>query len=143
FVDGKLVALFACTTHVVDIGGQGQSPDGRQIYNEGLWIPPSYLMREGVADRTLMKIIKQNVREPVQVEGDLYALAACNGTGERRLAELMLEYGMRDLSNLGEYIIKTTREAMLRAIRKFPQGHAESSMRIDGYDKPVDLLVSV
>ena len=140
FHDGRLVALFACTTHVVDIGGQGQSPDSRQIYNEGLWLPPLHLMREGQMDPTLMKIVKQNVREPIQVEGDLYALAACNDIGARRLSELMQEYSVVDLDELGSFIIDMTRKAMLRAIRKFPAGTARASMRIDGYDRPVDLV---
>ena len=39
FLDGKIVALFACTTHVVDVGGRGFGPDGRQVYEEGLCIP--------------------------------------------------------------------------------------------------------
>ena len=74
FHDGKLVALFACTTHVVDIGGLGQSPDGRQVYHEGLFLPLLPLMREGTMDESVMRIVRANVREPVQVEGDIYAL---------------------------------------------------------------------
>jgi N-methylhydantoinase B len=52
FHNGKLVALFSCTTHVVDIGGLGQSPDGRQVFHEGLFLPLLPLMREGVIDET-------------------------------------------------------------------------------------------
>ena len=43
FRNTKLVALFACTTHVVDIGGLGMAPDGKQIYHEGLFIPLSLI----------------------------------------------------------------------------------------------------
>lgn len=143
FHGGKLVALFACTTHLVDIGGQGQSPDSRQIYNEGLWIPLLHLMRGGKVDPTLMKIVRQNVREPVQVEGDLYALAACNEIGARRLGEMMDEYGLQDLEELGPFIIDTTRAAMLKAIRDFPQGHAQFKMTVDGYECPVDLVATL
>lgn len=143
FYEGRLVGLFACTTHVVDIGGQGQSPDSRQVYNEGLWIPPLHLLREGKVDATLMQIVKQNVREPVQVEGDLYALSSCNEIGERRLTEMMAEYGLTDLRDLGAFIIDTTRNAMIKAIERFPQGKARASMTIDGYDKPVELVAEV
>jgi N-methylhydantoinase B/acetone carboxylase, alpha subunit len=143
FHQGRLVALFACTTHVVDIGGQGQSPDGRQIYNEGLWIPPLHLVRQGTVDETLMAIIRQNVREPVQVEGDLYALVACNEIGAHRLRDMMTEYALSDLGELGQYIIDTTRAAMLKAIRAFPKGRAQASMTIDGYDRPVDLVATL
>ena len=143
FYEGRLVGLFACTTHVVDIGGQGQSPDSRQIYNEGLWVPPLHLLREGKVDGTLMRIIRQNVREPIQVEGDLYALSACNEIGARRLAEMMAEYALPDLRELGVFIIDTTRNAMIKAIERFPQGKAKASMTIDGYDRPIELVAEV
>lgn len=143
FHGGRLVGLFACTTHVVDIGGQGQSPDSRQVYNEGLWIPLLHLMRGGIVDPTLMKIVRQNVREPVQVEGDLYALAACNDIGVRRLGEMMREYELQDLEELGRFIIDTTRSAMLKAIRTFPQGQARATMTVDGYDRPIDLVATL
>ena len=74
FRNGKLVALFSCTTHVVDIGGLGQSPDGRQVFHEGLFLPLLPLMREGKIDESVMRIVRANVREPVQVEGDIHAL---------------------------------------------------------------------
>src|SRR3546814_17686369 len=64
FHDGQLVALFACTTHVVEIGGQGQSPDSRQIYNEGPWNPPLHRMRAGAVDATLTPNMRQNGSEP-------------------------------------------------------------------------------
>jgi len=92
FHDGKLVALFSCTTHVVDIGGLGQSPDGRQVYHEGLFLPLLPLMREGKMDESVMRIIRSNVRESVQVEGDIHALIGCNLIGEKpdpKLIELL------------------------------------------------------
>jgi N-methylhydantoinase B len=100
FLDGKPVALFACTTHVVDIGGLGVSAEGRQIYHEGLYIPLMYLAREGRMNEDLLGIVRANVREPVQVVGDIYALVACNETGGKRLCEMMREFNLADLGNL-------------------------------------------
>jgi hypothetical protein len=91
FLDGRPVALFACTTHVVDIGGLGVSAEGRQIYHEGLYIPLMHLAREGRMNEDLLGIVRANVREPVQVVGDIYALVACNETGGKRLREMMRE----------------------------------------------------
>ena len=65
--DGRMVALFSCTSHLVDIGGVGLSPDGRQIYHEGLHIPIMPLIEQGVMNEWLLKIFRANVREPVQV----------------------------------------------------------------------------
>ncbi len=143
FKDGKIVALFACTSHVVDIGGVGQSPDGRQVYHEGLQVPLMPLAQEGKMNEWLLEIVRTNVREPVQVEGDIYALAACNETGSARLVEMMGEYALDSLDDLGRYIIDNSRAAMARAINKLPKGTYHHSMRIDGFNEPIDLVTAL
>ncbi|TBR27076.1 MAG: hydantoinase B/oxoprolinase family protein, partial [Reyranella sp.] len=143
FHNGKLVALFSCTTHVVDIGGLGQSPDGRQVFHEGLFLPLLPLMREGVIDESVMRIVRANVREPVQVEGDIHALIGCNGIGEKRLSDMMAEHGIDSLDELGAHIIDKSRAGMIAAIAKLPRGTWKGHMRIDGYDAPIDLHAAV
>ncbi|NMJ41541.1 hydantoinase B/oxoprolinase family protein [Roseomonas sp. JC162] len=143
FLDGTPVALFACTTHVVDIGGLGVSADGRQIYHEGLYIPLMYLARQGTMNEDLLGMVRANVREPVQVVGDIYALVACNETGGRRLVEMMREFRLADLDHLGEEIISRSRRAMADAISKLPQGSWSASMTIDGYEAPVTLAATL
>lgn len=143
FLDGKPVALFACTTHVVDIGGLGVSADGRQVYHEGLYIPLMYLARQGVMNEDLLGMVRANVREPVQVVGDIYALIACNETGGRRLVEMMREFHLADLDMLGEEIISRSRRAMAEAIAKLPQGSWSAAMTIDGYEAPVTLAATL
>ena len=143
FMGERMVALFASTTHVVDIGGLGMSPDSRQVFHEGLYIPILPLMQGGRMNDWLMKLVRHNVREPVQVEGDFYALVACNERGSNRLLSMMAEYGLDDLNALGAYIVDQSRLAMTEAIDALPQGTWSSSMRIDGYDAPIDLVASV
>jgi len=143
YKDGKMVALFACTSHLVDIGGIGQSPDGRQVYHEGLYIPLLPLMRKGVMEEWLLKLVRANVREPIQVEGDIYALAACNETGATRLLAMMAEYGLNNLDALGHHIITESRQGMADAINKMPKGTWTASMRIDGYETPIDLVATL
>jgi N-methylhydantoinase B len=140
FKDGKAVALFASTTHVVDIGGIGASPSGRQVYHEGLQIPLMYLAREGKMNEDLLGIVRANVREPVQVVGDIYGLAACNDTGSRRLIEMMDEFGLSDIDELADTIISRSRQAMIEAIAKLPRGSWSASMTIDGFEGPVELV---
>ena len=72
FLDGRPVGLFACTTHVVDVGGRGFGPDGRQVYEEGINVPIMRLATAGEVDRGLLHLIGVNVRNPVEVEGDIY-----------------------------------------------------------------------
>ena len=140
FLDGRIVALFACTAHLVDMGGVGQTPEGRQIWHEGLFIPLLALVRRGVMNDDLIAMIRANVREPVQVIGDVYALIACNEIGGRRLLSMMREFHLHDLDQLGEEIITRSRRAMTEAIQKLPKGSWTSSMRVDGYESPIDIV---
>ncbi|WP_198377004.1 hydantoinase B/oxoprolinase family protein [Neoroseomonas rubea] len=143
FLDGSAVALFACTTHVVDIGGLGVSAEGRQIYHEGLYIPLMHLARQGTMNDDLLGMVRANVREPVQVVGDIYALVACNETGGHRLREMMREFTLSDLETLGEEIISRSRRAMADVIAKLPQGSWSARMTIDGFEAPVTLAATL
>jgi N-methylhydantoinase B len=139
FYRGEPVGLFANTIHVVDIGGLGMGPDGRQVFEEGLSIPIMPLAREGRMNEDLLRLVRANVREPLQVEGDIYACAACNDEGSRRLIEMMDEFEIANLDRLGETILEASREATLGRIRALPQGTYANSMTMDGYDKPLVL----
>ena len=143
FKNGRLVALFASTSHVVDVGGLGFGPDGRQVYEEGIYIPLMRLATRGVMNESLLEIVRANVREPVQVEGDFYSLAACNETGGQRLVEMMEEFDLDDVRALGDFVIASSRDSMLEEIRKLPAGTYRNSMRVDGYEEPVDLVAAM
>ena len=69
FLRGEPVGLFASTVHVVDIGGLGMGPDGRQVFEEGLSIPLMALAREGRMNEDLLRVIRANVREPLAGRG--------------------------------------------------------------------------
>ena len=142
FRAGKLVALFACTVHVVDIGGLGLAPDGKQIYHEGLFIPLMYLAKAGEINETLLDFVHANCRESMQVEGDIHALASCNEVGGRRLVTMMDQYDLDDLDGLAETIIESTRAAMRAAIAKLPKTKVFSQMTTDGYDREISLRAS-
>jgi N-methylhydantoinase B len=139
FYRGQPIALFANTIHVVDIGGLGMGPDGRQVFEEGLAIPIMPLAREGSMNGDLLRLVRANVREPMQVEGDIYACAACNDEGSRRLIDMMDEFGIANLDRLGDTIVDSSREATLARIRALPKGTYRNSMTMDGYDKPLIL----
>jgi N-methylhydantoinase B len=139
FYKGEAVALFANTIHVVDIGGLGMGPDGRQVFEEGLAIPIMPLAREGKMNEDLLRLVRANVREPLQVEGDIYATAACNSEGGRRLVDMMDEFEITNLDRLGDTIVESSREATLARIRALPKGTYRNSVTMDGYDKPLKL----
>ncbi len=137
FYRGEAVGLFANTIHVVDIGGLGMGPDGRQVFEEGLSIPIMPLAREGDMNEDLLRLVRANVREPLQVEGDIYACAACNDEGTRRLIDMMDEFEIANLDRLGDTIIEASRDATLGRIRALPKGTYRNSLTMDGYDKPL------
>src|SRR6202023_1093002 len=137
FYRGEAVGLFANTIHVVDIGGLGMGPDGRQVFEEGLSIPIMPLAREGDMNENLRRLGRANVREPLQVEGDIYACAACNDEGTRRLTDMMEEFGIPNVDRVGDSILDASREATLARIRTLPKGTYRNAMTIDGYEKPL------
>ena len=143
FRDGAIVALFASTCHVVDVGGLGFGPDGRQVFEEGIYLPIMPLAKRGKMNQTLLEIVRANVREPLLLEGDFFSLAACNETGVRRLLEMIVEFGLSEIDSLSNLILSRSRNAMLEDIRKLPFGVYRNSMRIDGYENEVDLVAQV
>jgi N-methylhydantoinase B len=140
FRNGRAVALFAATSHIADVGGLGFGPDARQVFEEGLQIPISYLFRRGEPNETLFEILRVNVRDPAAAEGDLYSLAACNERGARRLIETLDEFGLDDLADVGRMIIDNSARAMRAEISRLAEGEHHNAMRIDGYDAPVDIV---
>jgi N-methylhydantoinase B len=143
FHRGRAVALFACTCHVVDIGGRGFGPDGREVYEEGLFIPIMRLAQGGAMSELLLEIIRANVREPLHVEGDIYAFAASNDEGCRRLGMFMDEFGLEGLDDVGDHILERSRLATLKEIAALPHGCFRNRMRVDGYDRPLDLVAAL
>ncbi|MEM9030264.1 MAG: hydantoinase B/oxoprolinase family protein [Pseudomonadota bacterium] len=143
FRAGRHIGYFACTAHVVDIGGRGFGPDGNEVYEEGLLIPIMKFAERGAVSRDLLRIVRANVREPDQVVGDMYSLAACNEAGDRRLQAMLDEFGKDDLEQLSDFIIEASRQATRDAIAKVPQGIYKNEMTVDGYDSPVDMVVTL
>ena len=139
FKDNKIVGLFSCTSHLTDIGGLGVGPDATDIHMEGLYIPMLKLADKGVMNKTLLKLIGQNTRQPVETEGDVYSLAACNDIGCKRLVEMMKEFKIDDLKNLSDFIYDKSLSAVENEIKKIPNGVYKNSMMIDGFEKDIKL----
>ena len=143
FHDGALVGFFACTAHIVDIGGRGFGADAHSVYEEGLYIPIMKFADKGKVDETLTRIIRCNVREPDQLIGDIYALATCNEIGHRRLVDMMEEFSLADLNGIAEFILDNSRRATLERIAALPQQSATGEMTMDGFERPITLKVKV
>lgn len=143
FHRGKLVGLFSCTSHLMDIGGLGCVPDTTDVFMEGLYIPMLKLMEGGRINETLIAMIRANTRLPVDSEGDTYSFVACNDAGVRALSAMMDEFGIDTLDTLADYVVDRSREAVLAEIAKLPKGSWRYDMTVDGFDDPVTLRAEV
>ena len=139
FYGERVIGFTSCTSHLVDLGGQGMGPEGSDIYDEGLLIPPCKLMDQGEINSLLLEIVKANSREPIANEGDIYALVACCEAGADRLIQMMDEFQISDLNALSEYIIETSKQGTLSAIQSLPKGTWTNILRVDGYDAEIEL----
>ncbi len=137
--EGKPVALFASTSHIADVGGRGFGPDAGDIYEEGIRIPVMHLFHAGQRNEALMEILAANVRDPVVAEGDLYSLAACNHHGGRQLVDMMDEFELDSLDEVGEELLQLSQAAVEKEIEALPNGTYRQSMRVDGYDESIDI----
>jgi N-methylhydantoinase B len=143
FRGGKIVGLFANTAHIIDIGGLGMGPEGRSVFEEGLYIPIVKCFDAGAPNETFFDFIRAGSRTPVELEGDIYSLCACNDAGSKRLVEMMNEFAMDSLDDLAEYIFEASRRATLLEIAKLPRGTFRSDIKSDGYEAPVTLKAAM
>ena len=139
FYRGRLIGLFSCTSHLMDIGGIGFGPDGTDVFMEGLYIPFLKILDAGKVNETLMAMIRANTRQPIDTVGDVYSLAACNDVGCKRLVEMMEEFELETLDLLAEHICAKSRAAVLAEIAALPKGTWSNSMTTDGFDGPITL----
>lgn len=143
FYKSRVVGFTSCTSHLADLGGLGMGPDGSDVYDEGLMIPPCKLVDAGEVNALLMDIVRANSREPIANEGDIYALIACCETGAERLSGMMAEFDLDHLDPLADYIIETSYRGTLEAIAEVPKGSYHSELMVDGYDMPILLKAAL
>ena len=139
FRHGRVVALVGTVGHVADIGGTRDSLRAREIFDEGLQIPPMRLARAGVDNADLFDIIMANVRNPAQVAGDIQAFMSANRIGAQRLLAFMDEYGLDDLQALAVIVQDRAEAAMRAAITALPDGDYTSSVSLSPVDAELTL----
>jgi N-methylhydantoinase B len=130
----KMIGYVGSTIHHTDIGGYGIGAGARDIHEEGLWIPPLKFYDRGVPNETLHDIIRRNVRTPDHVFGDLAAQVSSGAAGGERLVAMCKRYGLEDIEELADEIIRRSDEATRAAIRKLKPGtyHGESQFDVPG-----------
>lgn len=144
FLDGEVAAFMACAAHVADIGGRLDFFDARDLFEEGLRIPPSKLRLAGQENEQLFRIIEANVRVPDMVLGDIRAMVGAEGLGRDRLVEFLGDYGGVEAFNaLAEDILNRSEKAMRQALSELPDGTWSYELDADGFKKPLHVRTTV
>jgi N-methylhydantoinase B len=149
FHEDRLVALAGSLGHHLDVGGRSAgsiSTDARDVFEEGLMIPPLKLYRRGVFFEEIFEMIASNIREPRKTLGDLRAQVAAVTVGERRFLELVARHGATPLAEIVAACLDNSERLMREDLRAYPNGRysAEGFLDSDGIsDEPVRLFVTV
>jgi N-methylhydantoinase B len=138
FHRGKLIAYTANTAHMTDIGGRN-SAESVDLFEEGLRILPSKLYDAGRRNEEIYKFLRANTRMPIHIVGDLNAQLAATEVAERRLLEMVEEYGLDDIEALADEIQRRTERVMREAIARLPDGDYYGQVFSDGFDH--DLII--
>jgi N-methylhydantoinase B len=116
--------LVASRAHHADVGGAaaGSMPLAREIYAEGLRIPPVWLVREDRTDENLLRLVLANVRTPHERRADLAAQLGAQRIGAQRLGELARRRSPAELKRAAAALIRHGERAMRGAIARLPRG---------------------
>lgn len=148
FYDNRLVAFAGCLIHYTDVGGMvpGSNPvQATELYQEGVVIPPVKLYDAGRENKTLIDMLRANVRGPDIFMGDLRAQEGALLKGEQRLRDLLDRYGCDGVTNAMGLLIDYAEQKAREAIAAIPNGVYEFTdyMDHDGVDlaKPIKIKV--
>jgi N-methylhydantoinase B len=134
--------------HHADIGGAlaGSMGPAREIFQEGLRIPPVKILRRGEINQDVLALLLANVRTPEEREGDLAAQIAACRTGQRRLLDIVKKYGEREVRLYGHHLLNYSAAIMRAALRELRAGiyTAADFLDDDGVsNEPLRIQVSV
>ncbi len=130
----KKPAFFVANrAHHSDVGGMspGSMPLAREVFQEGLIIPPIKLVKRGRIDPEILALILANVRTPDEREGDLTAQIAANRVGEARLLDIVKRYGHDRVARYAALTQDYAERILRRTIAAIPDGSYEFSDALD------------
>jgi N-methylhydantoinase B len=146
--DGVVVGYLATLAHHVDVGGGAPASVAafREVFQEGVIIPPVRLVEGGRIVDDVFRLILAQIRSKRETAGDFRAQVAANTTGARRITELLARYGAQTVARYVEALLEYTRQRTRAEIDRLPRGSfaAEGSLDNDGFtDRPVYLAVRI
>jgi N-methylhydantoinase B len=149
FFQHELHGFAVVIIHHSDMGGRvpgSNASDSTEIFQEGLRIPPTKLFECGRPNRTLFRLIAQNVRLPATVEADLNAQGAACRMGERGYLRLLERYGAAAMTRYQAALIDYAERLTRAAIARWPDGtfRFEDWIDDDGFsEEPIPIRVAI
>ncbi len=142
------IGFVASRAHQADIGGMspGSMPLARELFQEGLIIPPIKWVRAGRVQEDILALILRNVRTPDERRGDLFAQRAAHRVGERRYVALAEAIGPEALGQRQDALLDYGEQLCRATLRRIPAGtySAEDVLDDDGVgDEPVPIRVTI
>jgi N-methylhydantoinase B len=142
------LAYLAVRAHHADVGGMaaGSMPLAREVFQEGLRLPPVLLMRAGQRNEDVWRILMANVRTPVEREGDIGAQTGAIARGESRLLDLAARRGTQEVRSAMSELIQYADRLVRAGISQLPRGEysAEDVLDDDGFGNgPLPIRVAV
>lgn len=134
FHKGKLVGFSGSIAHSPDVGGALWGADTREVYEEGIRVLPTKLLREGKRNEDLIEVLMANVRVPEPVLGDLEAQITANEVCARSVADFLTDTGLDDLEDLSRLLQERAETQMRRDIEAVPDGTYHATLDADGFD---------
>ncbi len=142
FRDGRHLGFVGSIFHTVDIGG-APSPAAKDCFEEGLNIPVSKIVIEGVENDLLVDILTANLREPQETLGDIRSQFSAYHACRDRLFRLLDEEELDDLEAFSDDVLDRSEASLRRAISAIPDGTYTDMLTADGFDHPLDIHCKV
>ena len=143
FYRGRIIGFAECMAHMADIGGS-LSGMPREVYEEGLIIPPLKIVEGGKENPTFFAMLEANVRVPRQIAADVRALIVGCRAMERKLCEFLELHRLDDLTTLGHEILQRSMATMRRALTEaIPPGTYHGETTVDGFEAPLTIRAQV
>lgn len=125
FHEGEIVCFVGGHVHNTDMGGAVPASLSRsltEIHQEGIRFPPMTLVRDGVFDDKILRIMMMNVRKPQLNMGDLKALAGALNTGERKIQAMVRKFGAQGFMDGFDGLMDYAEHQARDILRSIPDG---------------------
>jgi N-methylhydantoinase B len=140
---GNVIGYAASTAHEVDVGGRAGSLEMTDLFEEGLQVPCLKLIDGGVVNETIIAFLRQNVRAPDELIGDLWSQVSALDIIRRRTLNMMEEYELDDLDEISTEIFDRSESAFRSQLRKVAPGTYRASLKPDALPAEIELKMAI